>query len=151
MQLETLRVPSRVANLASKFDCSNPYSFRYMRAFVIFSNKNIPEIIIAPFCSGAVSVISMVANLASNYDCSISCSFWDMTCCMISSKIFRKLQKRIKKFEILNFVVSYCEKALTSRKMQILRSNATAQITVVFEMWWLLCLFSKLVKGMSYK
>ena len=35
--LGPLRVISKIANLASKYDCSNPCSFRDMMFFVIFS------------------------------------------------------------------------------------------------------------------
>ena len=36
LKLRTVRVLSRIANLASKYDCSNPCSFPYMTFFVIF-------------------------------------------------------------------------------------------------------------------
>ena len=35
----TVRVLSRIANLASKYDCSNPCNFRDMTFFVVFSKK----------------------------------------------------------------------------------------------------------------
>ena len=39
LYLVDVRVLSGVANLASKYDCSNPFSFRDMTFFVIFQNK----------------------------------------------------------------------------------------------------------------
>ena len=71
---------------------------------------------------GPVRVISKIANLASVYDCSILCSFRDMT--FFEIYFFSKS-------EIPNPVVGYCQSTIMDR--EILPSNMTAQILVVFE------------------
>ena len=37
----TISVPSRAKNLASNYDCSNPYGFRDIAFFMIFFPKNV--------------------------------------------------------------------------------------------------------------
>ena len=79
LKLGPVRVISKIGNLASKYDCSNPCSFRDVTLFVIFSknfrklklllvfeNLKFPTLYLGP-----VKVLSKIANLESKYDCSI--------------------------------------------------------------------------------
>ena len=68
-------------------------------------------------------------NIASNF-----CSFQDMLCFMISFNFSESLYFKKSIFEVPNVVVMFCESSLISSKLQILRSNATAQMPLAYEM-----------------
>ena len=56
------------------------------------------------------------------------------TCFMISFLFLEKLRfYELKRFEIPILVIAYCEGALMSSKLQILRPYATAQMLLVSE------------------
>ena len=120
LYLGTVRVLSKIANLASKYDCSDPCSFRDMMFFVIFFQKISENLNYDYFKKnlqfptlylGTVRVLSRIANLASKYDCSNAYSFRDMKFFVIFSKIFRKKNYDYfkKKFAIPNPVLGYCQ------------------------------------------
>ena len=124
LYLGTVRVLSKIANLALKHDCSNPCSFRdtfflifsksFLKTYMIFL-KLIFKIWNSQPCSWVLSDFFWgVTNLANKYDCSNPCSFRDMTFFVIFfQKVFWKLiWFFFAKSEIPNPEVGSCQKNL---------------------------------------
>ena len=112
LKLGPVRKISKIANLASKYDCSILCSFRDMTFFAIFSKvfsklklliffKNLKFLTLY---LGTVRVLSKIANLALKHDCSNPCSFRDMFFFNFFKKFFENLYDFFKiNFQNLKF------------------------------------------------
>ena len=142
LYLSAVRFFWGVTNLANKYGCSNPCSFRDMTFFVVFFKKFFENLY--DFFSqnlkfptlklGPVRKISKIANLASKYDCSNPCSFRDVTFFVIFSKIFSKL-KLLLVFKNLKFPKLYLGPVRVLSKIANLASKYDCSILYVFEIW----------------
>ena len=124
-----VRVLSGVANLASIFHFSNPFSFRDMTFFHDFFKKNSKTgfknsktLMISILLLDIVRVLSGISNVAFDYGCSNARSFRDTAFFL---EFFRKLR-----YKKLNKTLNYhhCSEALSGylQELRISPPNMTA-------------------------
>ena len=159
LYLGTVRVLSKIANLALKHDCSNPCSFRDM-FFLIFSKSFLKTYMIflklifkiwnSQPCSWVLSDYSEELKiLPTNMIVQILVVFEIWRFLLFFSKSFLKTYmiffRKIWNSQPWSWVLS--EK---SQRLRILPPNMTVQIIVVFEMWRFLWFFQKFSVNLNY-